>query len=78
MGYGLSREDIMTMAFKIVERTGRQHPFQDGVAGRGWYDGFMARHSNLTLRTAQPLKPNIHYRQLVATKVASNILLVVN
>jgi hypothetical protein len=54
MGYGLSREDVMVMGFKIAERAGRQHPFKDGTAGRGWYDGFIARH-NLKLYTAQPL-----------------------
>lgn len=55
MGFGLSREDVMAMAFNIAERMHKNHPFKDGFAGRGWYDGFMARHPKLTLRTPQPL-----------------------
>ena len=55
MGFGLTREDIMHLAFNIVEKCGRQHPFHDGMAGRGWFDGFRARHPRLTLRIPQPL-----------------------
>ena len=45
----------MAMAFAIVEKTGRDHPFKSGHAGRGWYEGFMARQAILTLRTPQSL-----------------------
>ena len=40
MGFGLSREDVMITAFRIAERSGRQHPFVKGSAGRSWLDGF--------------------------------------
>ena len=50
MGFGLTREDIMHLAFNIVEKCGRQHPFRDGMAGRGWFDRFQSRHPRLTLR----------------------------
>lgn len=43
-GFGLTREDVMSLAFVIAEKTGRQHPFQDRAAGRSWYNGFMSRH----------------------------------
>ena len=43
------------MAFSIAEKSGRDHPFKSGHAGRGWYEGFMSRHVNLTLRVPQPL-----------------------
>ena len=33
MGYGLSREDVMRMAFTIAERTGKKHPFKDEYVG---------------------------------------------
>jgi hypothetical protein len=49
MGFGLTREGIMAMAYSIVEKTGRTHPFQSGHAGRGWYEGFMSRQPLLTL-----------------------------
>jgi len=43
MGFGLTREGVMAMAFAIAEKTGRSHPFKQGYAGRGWYEGFMVR-----------------------------------
>ena len=55
MGFGLTREGVMAMAYSIVEKTGRSHPFKSGHAGRGWYEGFMSRQPTLTLRTPQPL-----------------------
>lgn len=55
MGFGLTREGIMAMAYAIAEKTGRNHPFKSGCAGRGWYEGFMARQPILTLRTPQAL-----------------------
>ena len=55
MGFGLSRTDVMVVAFKIVEASGRKHPFTDGAAGRAWFDGFRSRHPRLTLRSTQSL-----------------------
>ena len=55
MGFGLTREGVMAMAYAIVDKTGRDHPFKGGNAGRGWYEGFMARQATLTLRTPQAL-----------------------
>jgi len=55
MGFGLSREDVMMTAFRIVESSGRKHPFTNGIAGRAWFDLFRTRHPSLTLRTPQPL-----------------------
>ena len=52
MGYGLSREGVMRMAYVRVERTGKQHPFKHEFAGRGW---FCEWHRNLAVRTPQPL-----------------------
>jgi hypothetical protein len=55
MGFGLTKEGVMGMAFKIVEKSQRPHPFKNGHAGRAWFDGFMKRHSKLTIRSPQPL-----------------------
>ena len=55
MGFGLSRSDVMVVAFEIAEASGRKHPFTDGAAGRAWYDGFRPRHPQLTLRSTQSL-----------------------
>ena len=45
----------MIVAFKIVEASGRKHPFSDGSAGRAWFDGFTSRHPRLTSRSTQSL-----------------------
>ena len=45
----------MAIAYAIADKTGRDHPFKEGHAGRGWYEGFMARQATLTLRVPQPL-----------------------
>ena len=55
MGFGLGREEVMHTAFLIVERSGRNHPFHNGKAGRAWFDGFCSRHPKLTLRKPKPL-----------------------
>ena len=55
MGFGLSREDVMALAYSVAKKIGRDNPFHDGHAGRGWLDGFRSRHPKLTLRAPQPL-----------------------
>lgn len=65
MGYGLSRETVMKMAFDIAEKTKSKHPFKDGTAGRAWFDGFRRRHPKLTIRAPQPLS---HCRALCANR----------
>ena len=55
MGFGISRQDVMRVAFSIVEKSGRRHPFTNGMAGRAWFDGFRSRNPNLTMRISQPL-----------------------
>ena len=51
--YGLSREDIMRVAFQIVKMK-RPHPFKDGAAGKSLLQGFLSRHK-LSVRSPQPL-----------------------
>ena len=55
MGFGLTREGVMDMAYAIVDKTGRDHPFKEGHAGRGWYECFMAQQATLSLCTPQAL-----------------------
>lgn len=55
MGFGLIRQDIMQLVYTLAEKSGKQHPFQGGAAGRSWFDGFRKRHPQLTLRVPQPL-----------------------
>ena len=51
MGYGLTREGVMGLANSIVEKAKRPHPFQNGSAGRAWFEGFMRRNPKLTIRS---------------------------
>ena len=55
MGFGLSRETVMSLAYKIVDATQRKHPFRDQKAGRAWFDGFCRRHPKLSIRSPLPL-----------------------
>ena len=55
MGFGLSRETVMCLAFRIVDATQRKHPFKDQKAGRAWFDGFRRCHPKLSIRSPLPL-----------------------
>ena len=55
MGFGLSCETVMCLAFKIVDATQRKHSFKDQKAGRAWFDGFLQRHPKLSIRSPTPL-----------------------
>jgi len=43
------------LVYQIAEKTGKQHPFRNGSAGRSWFEAFRSRHPKLTFRTPQPL-----------------------
>lgn len=55
MGFGLSRDTVMHLAYNIVEKAKRKHPFKDEKAGHAWFDGFRRRHPRLTIRSPQLL-----------------------
>ena len=58
MGFCLGKEDVLRLAYRIVDKSGRKHLFMDGVAGRVWFDAFMKHHPKLTIRTPQSLSYN--------------------
>lgn len=45
----------MGLAYSIVEKAKRPHPFQNGSAGRAWFEGFLRRNPKLTIRSPQSL-----------------------
>ena len=49
MAFGLTRQDVMRVAYSTVEKTGREHPFSNGMFGRAWLDSFRSRNPNLTI-----------------------------
>ena len=53
------QKDVLRLAIKIADNSGRQHPIVDGLAGRAWFEGFRSCHSNLTIRTPQLLSYNV-------------------
>ena len=55
MGFGITCEGVMGLAYSIVEKSQRSHPFQNGSAGRAWFEGFMRRRPTLTVRSPQAL-----------------------
>ena len=55
MGFGLSRQEVMRLAFQIAEESGIKHPFKNCTAGRKWFEAFRFRNPNLTLRTPEAL-----------------------
>ena len=55
MGFVLSKENVMRMVFRIVDKTNRKNPFNEGSAGHSWFEGYCRRHPKLTLRSPQPL-----------------------
>ena len=55
MGYGLTIEDIKVVAYRIAAGSGRSHLFKEGSAGRDWYEGFLRRHPQLSLRKPEAL-----------------------
>ena len=40
MGFGLSRDSFMRLAYNIAEKTHRKHPIKNEKAGQAWFDGF--------------------------------------
>ena len=46
---------LMSIAYTIVERSGRKHPFTGKTVRRSWFDGFRKHHPELTIRSPLPL-----------------------
>ena len=59
------KEAVMYMVGAYVTEGKRSNPFKDRKAGHWWFQGFKARHPNLTVRMPQPLS---YARVLNSTK----------
>ena len=59
IGFRLSRNTVMYLAYKIVTR---KHPFKNEKAGQAWFDGFRRHHPRLTIRLPQPLSYGVPTR----------------
>ena len=54
-GFAITPGDIKRLAYKIVDRADRKHPFVNGMAGQTWFRCFKKRHPNLGIKSPQPL-----------------------
>lgn len=52
-GFPRRMEDIQASVKYFLDATPRENPFQDNLPGRGWYQAFLKRHPNITLRTSE-------------------------
>lgn len=48
--YGLTKRDLCEIAYQYAEKNNLAHPFQNNTAGEQWYQNFMLRHPELSLR----------------------------
>lgn len=52
--YGLTRRDMCEIAYQYAEKNNITHPFRNNTAGEQWYQNFMRRHPELSLRQPEP------------------------
>ncbi|XP_043464091.1 uncharacterized protein LOC122499682 [Leptopilina heterotoma] len=54
--FGLTAEEIRKLAFQLAIKTKIKHPFnsEKGIAGPDWFEKFMKRHPQLSLRKPEP------------------------
>ena len=51
--YGLTKNDLQSLAFQLAERNGLQHSFKNERAGDQWAANFLKRHRDLALRAPE-------------------------
>ena len=56
IGYGLTREKILEMVKKMLDKDGRPNAFKGNLPGRKWWKLFMQRHPQLSVRMPEALQ----------------------
>jgi hypothetical protein len=56
IGYGLTRERVLEMVKKIIDKDGRPNPFKNNYPGRKWWRLFLQRHPEVSLRIPEALQ----------------------
>lgn len=55
IGYGQTRQELLSAVKKILDQDGRQTPFKNNLPGKDWFYAFMKRHPEIAPRTPQKL-----------------------
>ncbi|KAJ0170056.1 hypothetical protein K1T71_014662 [Dendrolimus kikuchii] len=49
-GFPINKSDLMESVAKIIRDTGIKNPFKDGMPGNTWYQSFLKRHPDISIR----------------------------
>lgn len=55
VGFGLTRSKVCQVAFRFVEKLQIPNQFKNGQGGRRWFEGFVKRHPEVSVRTPESL-----------------------
>lgn len=55
IGYGRTKEEVLCVVQKLLEKNPRPNPFVNNKPGREWWEAFLRRNPSLTLRTPENL-----------------------
>ncbi|KAJ4436168.1 hypothetical protein ANN_18798, partial [Periplaneta americana] len=60
VGFAPTRNDVKIMAFKMAQKLGIKHRFSvhKGQAGKDWFNSFMRRHPEISIRKAEGVSLN--------------------
>ncbi|XP_063388301.1 uncharacterized protein LOC134674175 [Cydia fagiglandana] len=54
-GFPITKPNLINTVKNLVQNLKRKNSFKNGTPGRHWYEGFMARHPELSMRVSQNL-----------------------
>lgn len=52
-GFPISKQGLLESVSKIIAKTGIKTPFKDGVPGDTWYQNFLKRHPEISIRVPE-------------------------
>jgi hypothetical protein len=59
IGYGQTRQQLLSAVKKVLDQDGRQTPFKNNLPGKDWFYAFMKRHPEIAPHTPQKLERNV-------------------
>lgn len=55
VGFPITKTQLLESVCKLINNLGRKNPFKNGQPGKKWYNGFLARHPEVSKRVPQSL-----------------------